>query len=57
MGVLRAIVNNLFLKSFDTIFMKNEKKKFIKILIFFFIKLFLNRLLTITLKTSVSNFL
>ena len=26
-SALRALVNNLFLKSFNTIFMKNEKKK------------------------------
>ena len=34
-SALRALVNNLFLKSFNTIFMKNEKKN-IKMLIFFF---------------------
>ena len=44
-SALRALVNNLFLKSFNTIFMKNEKKKkTIKMLIvfffFFFIKIF-----------------
>ena len=36
MGVIRVMVNNLFLKKFSTIFMGNEKKTVKKLIVFSF---------------------
>ena len=53
-SIIKILINNLFLKSFDTIFIKNKKKKIVKKLIFFPQKFSLNELLTNTLRKFIS---
>ena len=56
MGAFRAMVNNLFLESFDTIFIRNRKNcQNINCFFFFYKKFSLNGLL-IFARTSVSIF-